>query len=322
MSPDLGRIRHVAPPASSVLLIWGEDAFLLREEAFAVLGDRRPTEVDAAEWQGGELQDLATPSLFGEPRALLITDARSLPKEALSELASYVTSPDPDAPLIICCQVADRGKPPAALLKLVEPVGVIRPVQVSRKELEPWLLRRAKDQGVDLSPPAAHALVETLGEDPGQLAAALQQLGSAFSGEKITPQIVARQFRGLGEQKVWDLCDKVFGKDLPGAIRSWRSIEEGRDDPLKILGGVASRLRDLMRVRALPERIPLAQVTKAAGLRFDWQARRYQQQARNFSMSELVMIHQRITEADRALKSGGTGDIIMPVLITAIASGS
>ena len=309
-------------PASSVLLIWGEDAFLLREEAFRVLGDLRPTEVDAGDWRGGELQDLATPSLFGDPRALLITDARSLAKDALGELAAYLELPDPDSLLIVCCQVADRGKPPVALLKMVEPVGEIRPIQVSRKDLEPWLLRRGNDQGLDLSPTAAHALVETLGEEPSQLAAALQQLGSAFAGEKITPQIVARQFRGLGEQKVWDLCDKVFGKDLPGAIRSWRSIEEGREDPLKILGGVASRLRDLMRVRALPERIPAAQVAKAAGLRFDWQARRYQQQARNFSMTELVMIHERITEADRALKSGSTGDIIMPVLITAIASGS
>jgi DNA polymerase-3 subunit delta len=322
MSADLGRIRFVAPSVSSVLLIWGEDAFLLREEALGVLGDRRPTEVDAADWRGGELQDLSTPSLFGEPRALLITDARSLTKDALGELASYLTSPDPEAPLVICCQVADRGKPPAALLKMVDPVGEVRAIQVSRKDLEPWVLRRAKDQGLDLAPPAARALVETLGEDPGQLAAALQQLGSAFAGEKITPQLVARQFRGLGEQKVWDLCDNAFGKNLPGAIRSWRSLEEGREDPLKILGGVASRLRDLMRVRALPERIPAAQVAKAAGLRFEWQARRYQQQARNFSMPELVLIHERITEADRALKSGGTGDIIMPVLIAAIASAS
>ncbi|MEP7060024.1 MAG: DNA polymerase III subunit delta, partial [Actinomycetota bacterium] len=58
--------------SAPVFLIWGEDAFLLREDAFQVLGDLRPTEVDAADWRGGELQDLATPSLFGEPRALLI----------------------------------------------------------------------------------------------------------------------------------------------------------------------------------------------------------------------------------------------------------
>jgi DNA polymerase III delta subunit len=87
-----------------------------------------------------------------------------------------------------------------------------------------------------------------------------------------------------------------------------------------VLGGVASRLRDLIRVRALPERLPPAQVAKRAGLRFDWQARRYQQQARNFSMGELIRLHDRITEADRALKSGGTADVIMPTLIAAVAS--
>ena len=83
---------------------------------------------------------------------------------------------------------------------------------------------------------------------------------------------------------------------------------------------MSSRLRDLIRVRALPDRLPPAQVAKAAGLRFDWQARRYQQQARNFSMAQLLALHERITEADRALKSGSTGDIVMPALIAAIAA--
>ena len=72
---------------ASVTLLWGEDEFLLRERALELLGGLKPTEVDAAEWRGSELQDLATPSLFGEPRALLITDAKRLPKEALAELA-------------------------------------------------------------------------------------------------------------------------------------------------------------------------------------------------------------------------------------------
>src|SRR3712207_5425248 len=110
---------------TSVVLLWGDDAFLLRDAALELLGELRATEVDAADWQGGELQDLATPSLFGEPRALLVTDLRSLPKDAMGELAAYLAAPDPQAPLILCCTTAERGKPPAALLKLVEPVGTI-----------------------------------------------------------------------------------------------------------------------------------------------------------------------------------------------------
>jgi DNA polymerase-3 subunit delta len=303
-----------------VVLLWGEDAFLLREEALAKVAGRRLTEVEAADWQGGELQDLATPSLFGEARALLVSDAKNLTKDALAELARYVAAPDPEAPLVLSAQVGERAKAPAALERLIRPVGEVREVKVARKDLESWLIQRAQARGVGLAPPAAHALVETIGDEPGGLAAALDQLASAFPGEKITQQLVARQFRGLGDQKTWDLCDRAFAKDLPGAIRSLRSIEAGGDDPLMVLGGIASRLRDLLRVRSLPERMPPAEVARAAGLRFDWQARRYQQQARNFSIEQLVVVHDRITEADRAMKSGAGADVVMPTLIAAIAA--
>jgi DNA polymerase-3 subunit delta len=303
-----------------VTMLWGEDAFLLRETALAMLGDIRATEVDAAEWEGGELQDLATPSLFGEPRALLVTDCRSLSKTALGELSAYLQSPDPAAPLVLACTVAERGKPPAALTKMVDPVGDSKQVQVARKEIEGWLVQRAKGIGLELSPPAARALVQTLGEDLAQLAGALDQLGAAFDDPRITPAEIHKQFRGLGEQKTWDLCDRAFGKDLPGAIRALRAIEESGDEALMVLGGIAVRVRDLIRVRALPDRTPPAQVAKQAGLRFDWQARRYQQQARNYTLDELVLIHDRIAETDRALKSGAPGDVVMPVLIAAIAA--
>jgi DNA polymerase III subunit delta len=305
-----------APP---VTLLWGEDDFLVREAALALLGDTKATEVDAAEWQGGELQGLATPSLFGEPRALLVNDARSLRKETLDEIGRYLTAPDPDATLVLACVVADRGKVPAALQKLVEPLGEIRKVDIARKDLEPWLVGRAKQLGLDLAIPGARALVETLGPEPGQLVAALGQLQDAFAGQRVGPREIAGQFRGLGEQKTWDLCDRAFGKDLPGAIRSLRSIEEGGDEAIMVLGGIAARLRDLLKVRSLPDRMPPAQVAKEAGLRFDWQARRYQQQARNFSIEQLVALHDRVTEVDRALKSGSTGDVVMPTLVTAIA---
>jgi DNA polymerase III subunit delta len=302
-----------------VTLLWGDDPYLLREEALQLLGETRATEVDAAEWQGDELQALATPSLFGEPRALLVNDARSLRKETLEELARYLEAPDPEAMLILSCVVAERGKVPAAIQKLVEPVGAVRKIEIPRKELETWLAARAKQERLDLAIPAARALVDALGPDPAQLVAALQQLQAAFPDRRVGPREVAQQFRGLGEQKTWDLCDRAFGKDLPGAIRSLRAIEEAGNDPLMVLGGVAARLRDLLKVRSLPERMPPSQVAKEAGLRFDWQARRYQQQARNFSMFQLVTLHDRITEADRALKSGATGDVVMPSLVTAIA---
>jgi DNA polymerase-3 subunit delta len=305
---------------SAVVLLWGDDSFLLREAALEVLGEARATEVDAAEWQGGETADLSTPSLFGDERALLVTDGRALPKHALAELTAYAESPAPDARLIITVLVPERGKPPAALIKLVTGRGEIRDTSVPRKDVPQWAAARARAKGSDVPVPAAKALVEVLGEDPASLDQGLDQLATAFPGKKITRELIVSQFRGLGEQRVWDLCDKAFTKNLPGSVRSLKSLLEGRDDPLMILGGIASRVRDLLKVKAVPERTPLGQVAKEAGLRFDWQARRYVEQAQHFSMAELVGIHDSIVEADRALKSGGSGEVVLAQLVTSVAA--
>jgi len=309
----------VSPSKSPVLLLWGEDPFLLREAAFEALADIAPREVEAGQWQGGETADLATPSLFGERRALLVTDCRSLPDHALKELVAYLAAPVPDAPLVLCATVPERGKAPASLVKLVQPAGVVHEVKVSRKELPAWMMARGRAKEIEVAPDGAAALVEILGESPASLEQALDQLASAFPGEGVTRETVSRQFRGLGEQHIWDLGDRACGEDLPGSIRSLRTLLEGRDDPLMILGGIASRLRDLLRVKALPERMPLADLARAAGLRFDWQARRYRDQARRFTLAELVGLHREVAEADRALKSGATDDLVLPLLVSAIA---
>lgn len=305
---------------TSVHLLWGEDEFLLRDAALELVGPEvRPREVEATGWRGGELADLTTPSLFDEPRALVVSDCRALPDAGMQELRAYLASPDADAVLVLCASVPERGKVPATLAKLVQPVGSVQEVRVVRRDLPGWLMGRAKRRGCDLASDGAAALVETLGEAPAELDQALTQLASAFPGERLTRDRVSQQFRGLGEQHIWDLCDKAFGKDLPGAMRSLRTLLEARDDPLMILGGIAARLRDLLRVRALPDRMPLAELARAAGLRFEWQARRYREQARRFTLEELVDLHRAVVDADRALKSGASDEAVLPLLVERIA---
>lgn len=302
-----------------VVLLWGEDGFLLREAALEALGDVQPVEVDAAQWQGGETSDLTTPSLFGERRALLVSNAKALPEHGIRELARYLESPDPHSPLILSAVVGERAKAPASLVKLVQGVGTVTEVKLQRKDLGSWLIRRARTKELNLAPEGATTLVETLGEDPAVLDQALDQLAAAFPGERVTREVVVAQFRGLGDQHIWDLCDKAFAKDLAGAIRSMRTLLEAGEAGLLILGGITSRLRDLMRVKALPERLSTAEAARQAGLRFDWQVRRYREQGRRFSMEELAALHERVAWADRALKSGATDDVVLPMIVAAIA---
>lgn len=305
-----------------VILLWGEDPFLLREAARETLGDLRGREVDAAEWEPGLTADLATPSLFGEARGLLVTNAQDLTSDAAAEVGHYATTPSPDARLVLAFVVGPRAKgPPKKLLDALGKTVEVRRVAVERKELPGWVVRRAKARGIAATPQGANALVQTLGEDPSILDQAVEQLATSHHEQGLTPETVAAQFRGLGDHRIYELTDAAFGGNLPAAMRTLASLLEAGDEPLAILGGVASRLRDLIRVRSLPPRTPLGEVARRAGLRFDWQARRYVEQAKRYTEEDLAAIHHDLVEADGILKQGGAGDVVMPAVIARIAGG-
>jgi DNA polymerase-3 subunit delta len=295
-----------------VVLLWGEDEFLLRDAAHDLLRERglQATEVAGGEWRGGETSDLATPSLFGERRALFVTGAQALSEAGLAELRGYLASPAPRTLCVVTWVTKGRTGPPLA--KAVAGTRAqVRHVETPRRDLPRWVLGRADRRGLRLRPPGAQALVQAIGDDPASLDQAVEQLAGAFAGVDVGESEVRQQFRGVGEQRVWDLCDHALAGRVSQALVVLRSMLDAREEPLLILGGIGSRVRDLLRVRDLPPRAPASQ----AGLRFDWQLKRYRDQAARFGPGELSALHERVVEADRALKGGMAGDIVLTSLV-------
>jgi DNA polymerase-3 subunit delta len=310
-------------PDAPVLLVWGDNEFLVREAAREALGEVRPVELDGDDWSPEVLADLATPSLFGEARALVIVNAQDLPDEAAEELADFAADPPPDVRLVLAVVTHARAKaPPKRMATAAGPKAVVRRAAVERRDLPGWIRERARRRGVKATPGGAAALVETVGEDPAVLDQAVAQIAAASPEEGITPAAVGAQFRGFGDRRIWELCDAAFGGDPPAALRALAGMLEAREEPLAILGGIAARLRDLMRIRDLPPGMPASEMARAAGLRFDWQVRRYREQAARFSPEQLHAVHARLVEADGLLKQGGQGDVVLPVVVSSIAAAS
>jgi DNA polymerase-3 subunit delta len=307
-----------APP---VALVWGESEFLVREAALQAAGETRVREVAGADWEGSLLSDLATPSLLGEDRTLLVTDAQDLGEDALRAVAGFAAAPPAQSRLILAVSVGPRAKgPPRKLVKALGDGPQVRRAAVERRDLPAWVRERTGRHGIRATAQGAAALIETVGEDPAALDQALAQVAAAHGEAGLTPDTVRAQFRGLGDRRVWELCDAAFGGSLPAALRVLRALLDAREEPLAILGGVAARLRDLIRVASVPPRTPPAEVARAAGLRFDWQARRYAQQIRRFPPGALSSLHTDLVEADRALKQGGSGDVVLARVVTRIAA--
>jgi DNA polymerase III delta subunit len=197
--------------------------------------------------------------------------------------------------------------------------GLVRQIALRRQDLPRWILDRAEARGLGLTSPGATALIGVIGEDLAALDQSVEQLATAFAGASVGPEQIRSQFKGLGEQRVWDLCDRALSGRLPEALVVLRSLLEQRGDPLMILGGIASRLRDLLRVQELPDRMSSGDAARQAGLRFDWQVRRYREQARRFTPESLANLHGLVVQADRALKGGAPSEVVLAALVAVMA---
>src|SRR5439155_23067001 len=127
--------------------------------------------------------------------------------------------------------------------------GQVRHLTVKRQDLPRWVLDRAKAKAVDLEPSAAALLVGTIGEETSVLDQAVEQLATAFPGQRVGVAEVRAQFVGLGEQRVWDLCDQAVTARPCAALVTLLGLLEARAHHVVVPRGIDARVAELRRVR-------------------------------------------------------------------------
>jgi len=104
---------------------------------------------------------------------------------------------------------------------------------------------------------------------------------------------------------VFELTDALGERKLEKALRSLGSLLDGGEAPLLVLAMISRHFRQLWKVRELLERrTPAQEIGKAAGIN-PYFLQGIVTQARNYSISELRRVFERIFEIDGALKTGG-----------------
>ena len=105
-----------AKPAP-ILLVTGPEGFLADRVNTSVRDDLRAAdpnvevhEVDATDYAFGTLMTLASPSLFGEPRLIRVSNVEKCNDEFLEDALKYIEMPDPDTTLVLRHGGGVRGK--------------------------------------------------------------------------------------------------------------------------------------------------------------------------------------------------------------------
>jgi DNA polymerase-3 subunit delta len=272
-------------------VVVGEEELLRARAVSAVRTAIRARHPDAEEHELvagglslGTLADALTPSLFGGHRLVVVVGVHEAAAALVDALVGYTKEPDPDLTLVV---VHSGGKRNEALLKSFKAAGAAVdecPKISSAGERMAFVRNEVRRLGGRISPDAATALLEAVGNDLRQLSSAASQLVSDFGGS-IDADAVARFHRGQAEVTGFTVAERVLVGDTAGSVEMLRwALQRGVAHVL-IADALADGVRTAARVASLNTTNvgDLARTLKLP----PWKVKKAQAQARGWTIDAL-----------------------------------
>lgn len=282
------------------------------EEAF------RPFNVDsfsAAEHDLETIFDVARQlPMMSARRLVVVRDAESIREGSQEALEAYLKDPVDSAIVVFVADSLDqRRKSSTALAKACVTVSF---ALLSEAEASRWVEARVKQLGSRIDRPAVGAVVDLAGTELTRLSVEVEKLAShAGDGTIDVPSIRSLVTRSR-EHQVWDLTDAILARDRARAIRVVvRQLDAG-EEPLGLLGMLASTYRKMLIAKELMARkAPAAEVQAAVKLP-PWKMSEFNTQVRHVSIDAIVHGIRRMDEVDAAIKSSvGTPRLQLEILV-------
>jgi DNA polymerase III subunit delta len=247
--------------------------------------------------------------MFAERRVVLVKKGGDLPAAAMEILLSYLQDPSPGTCLVLQAEKIDgRKKFFAEFKKRGELIEFKRPYE---NQLGPYVRDEVRAAGKKIDGAAADLLGYLVGNNLQELVSQIEKL-CVYCGKKELIGIadVKAIVSDTKVENVFEFTDALGAKDLGQALRMLTSLLRDGEAPLRILGAVSRHYRQLWQVRELLDRkVPSGDLAKASGIN-PYFLKKVTDQARNYKVSELKQVFERMLELDLAFKSGGMADAL------------
>ncbi|GAA4286267.1 DNA polymerase III subunit delta [Georgenia daeguensis] len=291
-----------------VVLVRGTEGLLadravdrLLEQARQADPEVEVTHLEAAAYEPGQLEMVASPSLFGERRCLVVEGAEAMTDAFLDDALVYLRAVPDDVWLVVRHNGGARGK---KLLDAIAAGGhpVVTCDQVKRDGDKADFVRadfrRARRR---IEPDAVQALVEATGADLRELGAATSQLIADTTGT-VTTDVVQRYYGGRVEATGFKVADAAVAGQAGEAVALLRHAVATGTGPVPIVAALAVKLRTLAKVAATRGRAGVS--VGELGLA-PWQVDRARRELGDWTPEGLATAITAVAAADAEVKGLG-----------------
>lgn len=277
------------------------------------------TEIQAAGYQSGMLSVLTSPSLFAEPRLVVIDGAEATTEALITDMIEYLGSPAEEVWLVVAHRGGVRGKKMLDAIRASgAPAVACDPIKKDTDKVA-FAAAEFKRGGRRASVGAVRALVEAVGSDLRELAAACSQL-MADSERAIDEPAVTKYYGGRVEATGFRVADAAIAGDAGQAVSLLRHALATGADPVPVVAALAMKLRTLAKVAALRGR----GLTPADLGLAPWQVDRARKDLANWTPEGLATAITATAAADAEVKGAGRDPVFAverAVLVVAASAG-
>ena len=206
-------------------------------------------EVEANDYGSNQIFAIASPSLFSEPRLIIIDGMERCTDAFIEDGKKYLQNLAEDTTLIIRHNGSSvRGK---ALLEALRASDEVVEVECPKTDKEGPLSEFAKaefaEHGRKVTDGAIRALVNAFASDISELASACEQV-MADSAELIDEALIDRYFGGRVETSVWRIIDAAIeGREGDALILLRHGLNSGVD-MIPLIAAFSSKFHQFARI--------------------------------------------------------------------------
>lgn len=283
----------------SLVTIFGAEHYLASRASSRVrqeLRNRHPeleiTEIPEGDYSSGLLLSVASPSLFGEPKLIIVVGANEF---LTQDMDAYLAEPNPDCTVLVRLPnlVGHNGKFKTKFAK----VGLNVSCEEIKRDADKldFIRNEFLANGAAIDPQGAKLLLQAFGNDMGELGAACSQLAS-LGKPKVTAEDVESTFGGRVETNAFKIADAAMSGNAAEAIRLFRHGFATGIDPVPLTAALAMRVRQLARL--FNDRNANAAALGMA----PWQVDKARKELSGWSESELIELVQLVAKTDADVK--------------------
>ncbi|MDM7853795.1 DNA polymerase III subunit delta [Cellulomonas sp. MW4] len=312
--------------APVVLVLGGEDLLAERAidrlvaQARAAQPDVDVVRLDAGEYVAGELGVATSPSLFAEDKLVVVAGVERCTDDFLQDALAYLGSPAPGVDVVLRHAGGQRGKRLLDAAKAASVPAVACDPITTDGDKSAFVTAELRRAGRRADAQAVRALVDAVGSDLRELAAACSQLVADSAG-LIGVEIVERYYGGRIEATGFRVADAAVAGEAGQAVSLLRHAIGTGLDPVPIVAALALKLRTLAKVAAVRGRG--AGAARELGLA-PWQVDRATSELRRWTPEGLATAIGAVAQADAEVKGEGRDPVFAverAVLAVASASG-